>query len=694
MTISSQICKRIYQADGESRCWAVDFPYLSAAELKVYCTDSSGSETEVSSQCVLDEIEQEIIYPTIASEQDPLPEGYKITIVRDTTPTQTLHLTQQGTLDASALEQGFDKLTLHVQELAEQVKRSIKYPVSSNRTNADAQTFLTGLQNAQTQALTSALNSVAETKTELEQTVSDESAARAQADSNLQTAINSKQNALSTDQQSAVNSGVTSAKVSSYDTHLLNTSNPHSVTKAQVGLGNVDNTADEDKPISTATQSALEAKQDMLTTAQQAAVNSGVTTSTVAQVQTNKEDIAALDAELDEDRPWQKPADWIDIRSGAKGNSVYFLVAHSEPVLSEGTYTISQYPKFACYARVQEVNTYDVFVDGVKVATSASETVTTLDWAQLYTAGTIAGGHPVTTPYNFITHIVRMTPTNRTDTLNSAKTSSITGQVNQGLLWAHFETSTPMWLTYAFGAESSKRFPLLQAITAKDNKITYTVAAQSNQSGLYNFASYCTSLVQIPVLEAESTTYKSGGYLSFTRVPAKKIIIKNNNGQEDFAMVNQAYAQTIDIENGLLLASTTQTQTDAHNMTNLKALPSLNESNSTTFQAYGLTSLGPTVLDDSKNSSRTLLRFYGTSSSPVRGLKGLTVSNSAPFTGASPQINVSYTGLDRAALVNLFNSLPTVTGGQVCNVTGATGASDLTASDLAIATAKGWTITR
>lgn len=42
--------------------------------------------------------------------------------------------------------------------------------------------------------------------------------------------------------------------------HVIDTANPHSVTKAQVGLTNVDNTADADKPISTATQSALDLK--------------------------------------------------------------------------------------------------------------------------------------------------------------------------------------------------------------------------------------------------------------------------------------------------------------------------------------------------------------------------------------------------------------------------------------------------
>jgi hypothetical protein len=48
------------------------------------------------------------------------------------------------------------------------------------------------------------------------------------------------------------------------DTHIGSSSNPHSVTKTQVGLSNVDNTSDLNKPISTATQTALNAKQDTL----------------------------------------------------------------------------------------------------------------------------------------------------------------------------------------------------------------------------------------------------------------------------------------------------------------------------------------------------------------------------------------------------------------------------------------------
>lgn len=66
-----------------------------------------------------------------------------------------------------------------------------------------------------------------------------------------------------TDGTASVNGwGALTGSVSSIDinvtNHINNTQNPHNVTKTQVGLSNVDNTADIDKPISTAVQSALD----------------------------------------------------------------------------------------------------------------------------------------------------------------------------------------------------------------------------------------------------------------------------------------------------------------------------------------------------------------------------------------------------------------------------------------------------
>lgn len=68
---------------------------------------------------------------------------------------------------------------------------------------------------------------------------------------------------ISTAVQSALD--LKEAANSNIQAHISSTSNPHSVTKTQVGLGNVDNTSDVNKPISTATQSALDLKDSILT---------------------------------------------------------------------------------------------------------------------------------------------------------------------------------------------------------------------------------------------------------------------------------------------------------------------------------------------------------------------------------------------------------------------------------------------
>lgn len=77
--------------------------------------------------------------------------------------------------------------------------------------------------------------------TRIEGLISDEAATRAQAD----TTVNAK-----------------------VDSHIGNKSNPHGVTKAQVGLGNVNNTSDADKPVSTVQATAIAEAKAAGTTAQ------------------------------------------------------------------------------------------------------------------------------------------------------------------------------------------------------------------------------------------------------------------------------------------------------------------------------------------------------------------------------------------------------------------------------------------
>jgi hypothetical protein len=67
------------------------------------------------------------------------------------------------------------------------------------------------------------------------------------------------------------------AATSTLTSHTSDTSNPHAVTKAQVGLGSVDNTTDLAKPVSTATQTALDAKADKTVTVNGHALSANVT---------------------------------------------------------------------------------------------------------------------------------------------------------------------------------------------------------------------------------------------------------------------------------------------------------------------------------------------------------------------------------------------------------------------------------
>lgn len=63
-----------------------------------------------------------------------------------------------------------------------------------------------------------------------------------------------------TDLQAAMTAKAAQADLSA---HAGNTNNPHTVTADQVGLGSVNNTSDANKPVSTATQTALNLKADL-----------------------------------------------------------------------------------------------------------------------------------------------------------------------------------------------------------------------------------------------------------------------------------------------------------------------------------------------------------------------------------------------------------------------------------------------
>ena len=353
---------------------------------------------------------------------------------------------------------------------------------------------------------------------------------------------------------------------------------------------------------------------------------------------------------------WQKPADWVDIRSGALENSVYILVGHSADY--------STYPTFKILVKSQNQTYYDVYVDGVKYATNAQNTSTTIDFQTL----ALASGWDVTTPQALHTHIIRVTPSST----NTIIRFSVQEQC--GLLWLHSTLSNTIDAYQWFG---TGKVPLLQAITT--DQPTLKINSTYPSSMFDN----CDSLVSVPTIEWEGAAGTQSCYKMIANNAAiKKLSFKNLLAHGDSVWYNPNLEE-IKCENSYFTPH-------IHNNDKLKRFPPFQyKSTVTEVQLHNNPAIENATLDFSSFANTTRVRCQNTP-----GIKGLTVSSSAPFDGASPQINVSYTGLARAALVTLFNSMPTVNAGQVCNISHATGAADLTAEDLAIATNKGWTVTR
>lgn len=99
--------------------------------------------------------------------------------------------------------------------------------------------------------------------------------------------------------------------------HIKNKNNPHNVTKEQIGLGNVDNTSDLDKPISTATQEALDKKLDS------ASLPTRLPNPTKLEILMNGmfvteyyggEDAEQVTADLHFDRTTSAQLSWVDVR--------------------------------------------------------------------------------------------------------------------------------------------------------------------------------------------------------------------------------------------------------------------------------------------------------------------------------------------------------------------------------------------
>ena len=254
MTVSTQITQRTYSGNGVNCQWTVDFPLADVQDLHVFITSPLGVQEEVFNFS-LNADATCVEYPTAQSELDPLAEGWTISLVRKTPLTQQIDLTRHGELDAEVLEQGYDKLTLLAQEMKAQITQQA-----------------TDLSTQQ-QALGTEVSNRQEACTTLQSNLSAETAARTQADQALQTALSGEiasrqQEDLSFER--ALNDEIAdrTSAVEALQTQID--------AKQEAG----------DYATNTALTSGLAGKQDTLTTSQLAAVDSGITSSTVSLIPT------------------------------------------------------------------------------------------------------------------------------------------------------------------------------------------------------------------------------------------------------------------------------------------------------------------------------------------------------------------------------------------------------------------------
>jgi hypothetical protein len=354
---------------------------------------------------------------------------------------------------------------------------------------------------------------------------------------------------------------------------------------------------------------------------------------------------------------WVKPSDWVDIRSGALPNSIYFLVGHSAD--------FTKYPEFSFTATISNSGTYDVFVDGVKQATTSSGSDTLFNWQTL----NLASGFDVTYPEALKTHIVRVTPTADTDTINAIKLVA-NSSVNQGLLWAHFAITNEINIAFLLGNNYSGityRCSLIEAVTSTDNllKISY--------HGIIGAFVMANNLKTVPTIDVQSMNSEfSFSFANCTNLQKIKIINAKNTAPCYNLFMNCSSLNELDITPYLRNA-----YADVfYNLNNLKKLPALKLSTISNTNFVNLYKLQDSFLDFSNQQKTPGWEIRG-SAGHIQNIVGIVVNPSMEATG---NWNFSYNKMNRQALVNLFNSMPynvgyekvgtpTITDGTMSNIT-------------------------
>ena len=145
MTVASAANKVTLNGNGATTSWPFSFRIFDSSDLEIYKTDTSGVQTEITSNfsvVVNGESGGTVTYPSTGS---PLASGETITIIRVTVRAQSVDFTSQGAFLPQNHEDADDRAMMILQELDEKIDRAFKLPTSdTSGTATELTTDVTG----------------------------------------------------------------------------------------------------------------------------------------------------------------------------------------------------------------------------------------------------------------------------------------------------------------------------------------------------------------------------------------------------------------------------------------------------------------------------------------------------------------------------------------------------------------------
>ena len=152
MTVASRNNKHVYIGNGVNRVWPYTFSLPVERDLRVYLRHGDAPATLLNGGYVIDTINCNVTYPPIAANDTdtlpPLGDRTKIILLREIPYTQEMDLENQGELLAETIEAAFDRATMQIQQLAEQLERALLAPIDASGSDAAYETLIAAVAEA------------------------------------------------------------------------------------------------------------------------------------------------------------------------------------------------------------------------------------------------------------------------------------------------------------------------------------------------------------------------------------------------------------------------------------------------------------------------------------------------------------------------------------------------------------------